>query len=83
LTLQVEAYRGLTKRKDVRTLDICRGIAALTENIFRRKLNHVTGLGIGTPVSVDAVEQLELVLLIPKRRLLSAAPRLCYGDYLH
>ncbi|AXL50130.1 hypothetical protein DSC91_002199 [Paraburkholderia caffeinilytica] len=59
LALQVETYRGLTKREDVHTLEICGGVAALTENIFGRKLNHVTGLGMGTPVSVDAVEQLE------------------------
>jgi len=59
LALQVEAYRGLTKRKDIRTLEVCGGIAALTENVFGRKLNHVTGLGMGTPVSADAVERLE------------------------
>jgi len=59
LALQVEAYRALTKRKDIRTFEICGGVAALTENIFGRKLNHVTGLGMGTPVSADAVDQLE------------------------
>ncbi|MFM0209540.1 GNAT family N-acetyltransferase [Paraburkholderia sediminicola] len=61
LALQVETYRGLTKREGVHTLEMCGGIAALTENIFGRKLNHVTGFGMGTPVSADAVEQLEAV----------------------
>lgn len=39
--------------------EICGGIAALTENVFGRKLNYVTGLGMGTSVNTEAIEQLE------------------------
>lgn len=59
LAQQVATYRSLTNREDVITFETCGAIAALTENAFGRKLNHVTGLGMGAPVSAEAIEQLE------------------------
>lgn len=59
LAQQVATYRSLTNRENVSALEICGGIAALTENVLGRKMNHVTGLGMGTSVSTEAIEQLE------------------------
>ncbi|VVD94428.1 hypothetical protein PCO31110_01804 [Pandoraea communis] len=59
LAQQVATLRSVTKRQDVCALNVCGGIAALTDNAFGRKLNHVTGLGMGVAVSDEAIEQLE------------------------
>lgn len=59
LARQVATYQSLTNHEGVRSLEICGGIAAFTENVFGRKLNHVTGLGMSTTVSAEAIEQLE------------------------
>ncbi|MFC4278217.1 GNAT family N-acetyltransferase [Achromobacter aloeverae] len=56
---QVAAFRTLTKREDVSALSVCGGIAAFTDSTFGRKLNHVTGLGMGVTVSEEAISQLE------------------------
>ncbi len=40
-------------------VEIGGGIAAFTEPLFGRKLNHVTGLALGGPVDEDALERLE------------------------
>ena len=59
LQRQVETYRLLTGRHHARTIPLHGGIAAFTEPIFGRKLNHVTGLGMGTSVSTEGVGTLE------------------------
>ncbi|MEF3063479.1 GNAT family N-acetyltransferase [Pandoraea apista] len=59
LAQQVATLRDITKRKDVCTFNVCGGIAAFTDPAFGRKLNHVTGLGMGVAVSDEAIEQLE------------------------
>lgn len=59
LARQVATFRDLTKRMDVCALDVCGGIAAMTDDAFGRKLNHVTGLGMGVTVSDEAIAQLE------------------------
>ncbi|AJC19815.1 GNAT family N-acetyltransferase [Pandoraea pulmonicola] len=59
LAQQVATFRSVTKRKDVCALNVCGGIAALTDSAFGRKLNHVTGLGMGAAVSHEAIARLE------------------------
>jgi GNAT superfamily N-acetyltransferase len=59
LRRQVETYCQLTHRKSARAIAVSGGIAAVTETVFGRKLNHVTGLGMGAPVGKQAVEELE------------------------
>ncbi|WP_429500266.1 hypothetical protein ACQUFY_23065 [Robbsia andropogonis] len=56
---QVETYRNLAGRDRARVVALAGGIAAFTENIFGRKLNHVTGLGMGASVSEAGIAQLE------------------------
>ncbi|CAH2812959.1 MAG: hypothetical protein CBCREVIR_3306 [Candidatus Burkholderia crenata] len=64
LRRQVETYRELTcqlpHRESARAIAVSGGIAAVTETVFGRKLNHVTGLGMEEePVREKAVEELE------------------------
>src|SRR5471032_2219482 len=59
LRRQVETYCQLTHRKSARAIAMSGGIAAVTETVFGRKLNHVTGLGMGAHVGKQAVEELE------------------------
>lgn len=59
LQLQVETYARLWNRASARAFETCGGIAAFTEPLFGRKLNHVTGLGMGARVTAEALAQLE------------------------
>ena len=58
LRLQVETWRTLAAA-DSHVVEIAGGVAAFTEPLFGRKLNHVTGLGMGEPVDPLALEALE------------------------
>lgn len=58
LRQQVETWRALGAR-DAHVVDIAGGVAAFTETLFGRKLNHVTGLGMSGPVDEDALARLE------------------------
>jgi GNAT superfamily N-acetyltransferase len=44
---------------DAHVVEIAGGVAAFTEPLFGRKLNHVTGLGMGGPVDPAALAALE------------------------
>lgn len=59
LQRQVAGYRRLSGLPEVRTVAIFGGLAAFTETPFGRKLNHVTALGMGAPVTDDGLAQLE------------------------
>lgn len=59
LSRQVAAYRQLSGREECRTIAICGGVATLTNPAFGRKLNHVTGLGMGAPVNSSELARLE------------------------
>jgi GNAT superfamily N-acetyltransferase len=59
LSRQVAAYRQLSGREECCTVAICGGVAALTNPAFGRKLNHVTGLGMGAPVNSSELARLE------------------------
>jgi len=61
LSRQVAAYRQLSGREECRSIAICGGVAALTNPGFGRKLNHVTGLGMGAPVNSNQLAQLEAI----------------------
>lgn len=58
LRVQVETWRALGA-SDAHVLEIGGGVAAFTEPLFGRKLNHVTGLGMAGPVDDDAFARLE------------------------
>ena len=58
LRQQVETWRNLGST-DARAVEIAGGVAAFTERLFGRKLNHVTGLGMDGPVDADALGALE------------------------
>jgi ribosomal protein S18 acetylase RimI-like enzyme len=58
LRQQVDTWRALGAR-DAHVVEIAGGIAAFTEGLFGRKLNHVTGLGMNGPVDPDALRSLE------------------------
>lgn len=59
LKRQVEAYRAETGQATVQSLAIAGGVAALTEPIFGRKLNHVTGLAMNGALTHDALAEVE------------------------
>ena len=58
LRLQVETWRAL-QGNDAHVLEIDGGVAAFTEPLFGRKLNHVTGLGMAGVVDAAALAALE------------------------
>ena len=58
LRQQVETWRALGSRA-AHVVEIAGGVAAFTERLFGRKLNHVTGLGMDGPVDPDALAALE------------------------
>ena len=58
LRVQVETWRALGA-SEAQVLEIGGGVAAFTEPLFGRKLNHVTGLGLAGPVDDDAFARLE------------------------
>jgi ribosomal protein S18 acetylase RimI-like enzyme len=58
LRLQVETWRALGAA-DAHVVEIAGGVAAFTERLFGRKLNHVTGLGMNGPVGPEALASLE------------------------
>ena len=58
LRLQVETWRGLGAQ-DARVVEIAGGVAAFTERLFARKLNHVTGIGMSGAVDSGALGQVE------------------------
>ena len=58
LRQQVETWRALGAA-DAHVVEIAGGVAAFTERLFGRKLNHVTGLGMNGPVDADALGALE------------------------
>ncbi len=58
LRVQVETWRALGAR-DARVVALGGGVAAFTEPMFGRKLNHVTGLGMAAPVDEDDLATLE------------------------
>jgi GNAT superfamily N-acetyltransferase len=59
LRLQVEAYRQLSKCQNARAVPVAGGIAAFTVPEFGRKLNHVTGFGMGVKPNQEILVQLE------------------------
>lgn len=58
LRLQVDTWRAL-QGNDAHAVEIAGGVAAFTEPLFGRKLNHVTGLGMRGAVEAPALEALE------------------------
>jgi ribosomal protein S18 acetylase RimI-like enzyme len=58
LRLQVETWRAL-QGNDAHVVGIGGGVAAFTEPLFGRKLNHVTGLGLDEPVDPSALAAIE------------------------
>ena len=58
LRVQVDTWRGLGA-SDAHVLEVGGGVAAFTEALFGRKLNHVTGLGMAGAVDEDAFARLE------------------------
>ena len=58
LRQQVEIWRALGAA-GAHVVEIGGGVAAFTEPLFGRKLNHVTGLGMDGPVDPDALAALE------------------------
>ena len=58
LRQQVETWRALGTA-DAHVVEIGGGVAAFTERLFGRKLNHVTGLGMNGPVDAGALGSLE------------------------
>ena len=58
LRQQVETWRALGAA-DAHVVEIAGGVAAFTERLFGRKLNHVTGLGMRGPLEADALATLE------------------------
>ena len=58
LRVQVETWRA-QGASAAQVVEVGGGVAAFTEPMFGRKLNHVTGLGMSGPVDEDALESLE------------------------
>lgn len=58
LRLQVDTWRAL-KGNDAYVVAVAGGVAAFTEPLFGRKLNHVTGLGMAGAVEPAALASLE------------------------
>jgi ribosomal protein S18 acetylase RimI-like enzyme len=58
LRVQVETWRELGAA-DAHVDESCGGVAAFTEPLFGRKLNHVTGFGMAGAVEEDALVRLE------------------------
>ena len=59
LRVQVDTWRALGA-SEAHVVDVGTGVAAFTETLFGRKLNHVTGLGMGdAAVDEDALAALE------------------------
>jgi GNAT superfamily N-acetyltransferase len=58
LRLQVETWRTL-QGNDAHVVEIGSGVAAFTEPLFGRKLNHVTGLGMDEAVDPATLAALE------------------------
>jgi GNAT superfamily N-acetyltransferase len=58
LRVQVQTWRALGAQS-AHVVEIGGGVAAFTEPLFGRKLNHVTGLGLAGPVDEDALARLE------------------------
>ncbi len=58
LRQQVDTWRTLGAA-DAHVVEIAGGVAAFTERLFGRKLNHVTGLGMNGPVDPEALAALE------------------------
>jgi GNAT superfamily N-acetyltransferase len=58
LRQQVAAWRRLGAA-DAHVVELAGGVAAFTEPLFGRKLNHVTGLGLAGPVDDAALAALE------------------------
>jgi ribosomal protein S18 acetylase RimI-like enzyme len=58
LRLQVETWRA-QGASAARVIEVGGGVAAITEPMFGRKLNHVTGLGLSGPVDEEALATLE------------------------
>lgn len=58
LRRQVDTWRRLGA-SDARVVEIAGGVAAFTERLFGRKLNHVTGLGLHGEVDPGALARLE------------------------
>jgi len=59
LSRQVAACSQLKGYEQSRVITICGGVAAVTDPVFGRKLNHVTALGMGAVVHTDELAQLE------------------------
>ena len=58
LRQQIETWQTLGSR-DAHVVEIAGGVAAFTERLFGRKLNHVTGIGMNGPADPDALAALE------------------------
>lgn len=61
LARQVESYAQLHPGQGARVMPAAGGVAALTAAAFGRKLNHVTGFGLGAAASEDELVGLEAV----------------------
>ncbi|AIY40994.1 acetyltransferase [Collimonas arenae] len=59
MTRQVETYRTLSEHAGSQVVVVAGGVAAITEPAFGRKLNHVTGLGMGMPVLAGDLQDIE------------------------
>ncbi len=59
LALQVETHARLQPGQGAGIIPIAGGVAALTSGAFGRKLNHVTGFGLGKSASEDELASLE------------------------
>ena len=56
---QADAYRAWSGDRRARAVEVCGGVAALTEPAFGRKLNHVTGAGMVAPFKASELAELE------------------------
>lgn len=59
LRKQADAYRAWSGDTRARSVSVCGGVAALTDPAFGRKLNHVTGAGMGAPFKASELAELE------------------------
>ncbi|AMO99489.1 acetyltransferase family protein [Collimonas arenae] len=59
LSRQVATYVQLSGRDECRIIAIAGGVAAVTDAAYGRKLNHVTGLGMGAQLNSKELAELE------------------------
>jgi GNAT superfamily N-acetyltransferase len=59
LRSQADTYRAWSGDASAQTVEVCGGVAALTDPAFGRKLNHVTGAGMDAPLKASELAELE------------------------